>query len=168
MCVFWQKMTLLKHPKSMKIFKLPEWCKSTVMWSGGLKMDGFCLVEEFHWGGSATNRATPSSYIYIYFFDTAWKIPKGHSTCAVSSTNIKIATKRADQKKALFTCHLSLVMCQMSCVTCHLTTTLWSCTCYEFEISWIIAHSHVGRTPKTIAREGDKQSHRHTHGHRYL
>ena len=32
-------------------------------------MGGFFLVVDFHWGGSATNKATPSGlYICIYIF----------------------------------------------------------------------------------------------------
>ena len=33
----------------------------TAIWRGGLRMGGFCLVVQLSQGGSATNRATPSS-----------------------------------------------------------------------------------------------------------
>ena len=39
--------------------------KKNMILSGRLQMDRFCLVKEFHWDESATNRAAPSSFIIL-------------------------------------------------------------------------------------------------------
>ena len=60
-----------------------NWFKSFSNFTG---LDGFCLVVELHWGGSATNRATTSNFNYLQF---------GLSKCGkmhVQKTKVQVLT----------------------------------------------------------------------------